>query len=137
MLKPILLVSAAALLAFAATTVPGNLAQEPARGAKSVGMGDSLVKAKRIYNMDCAICHGDNGNGQTDLAKSMSLTLDDWTDPKTLADKQDSALFKVIRDGKDKMPPEEAARAKDDDVKALVAYIRTFGKVQQASAPTN
>lgn len=140
MLKPILLVSAAALLAFAAATAPGNLAQAPAAGgkgaAKPTGSSEPLGRAKKIYAVDCAVCHGDNGNGQTDLAKSMELKLGDWTDPKTLSDKQDADLFKVIRDGKDKMPPEDAGRAKDDEIKSLILYIREFGKAQQASAGT-
>ena len=37
--------------------------------------------------MDCALCHGDNGDGKTDVAKDMGLTLVDWTDPKTLSDR--------------------------------------------------
>ena len=44
---------------------------------------------------------------KSDLATSMQLTLDDWTDPKTLAAKSDQDLFKIIRNGKDKMPPED------------------------------
>ena len=59
------------------------------------------------------MCHGDNGNGKTDLAASMELTLDDWTDPKTLANTQDWELFNVIRNGKGKMPPETDGRATD------------------------
>lgn len=94
----------------------------------------SQAKAKTIYGIDCAVCHGDNGNGKTDLATSMTLTLSDWTDTKSLADKSDSALFKIIRDGKDKMPPEDAGRAKDDDVWNLVIYIRSFSKSQSANS---
>ena len=57
-------------------------------------------RRRRFIRIDCAVCHGDNGNGKTDLATSMSLTLTDWTDPKSLADKSDGDLFKIIRDGK-------------------------------------
>ena len=32
---------------------------------------ESQAKAKSLYQMDCAMCHGDNGNGKTDLATSM------------------------------------------------------------------
>lgn len=94
----------------------------------------SQAKAKTIYGIDCAVCHGDNGNGKTDLATSMGVTLSDWTDAKSLADKPDSALFKIIREGKDKMPPEEAGRAKDDDVWNLVIYIRSFSNPQAANS---
>jgi mono/diheme cytochrome c family protein len=96
---------------------------------------ESQAKAKALYAMDCALCHGDNGNGQTDLAKSMELTMEDWTNPASLANKTDGELFRIIRNGKDKMPPEDPARAKDADVWSLVNYIRTFSKGQPASAP--
>jgi hypothetical protein len=74
------------------------------------------------------MCHAANGNGKTDLAKDMGMTLTDWTDPKVLSAKSDGDLFDIIRKGKDKMPPEEAARAKDDDVWNLVIYVRGLAK---------
>jgi mono/diheme cytochrome c family protein len=88
--------------------------------------------------MDCAMCHGDNGNGKTDIATSMELTIADWTDPKTLAGKEDGELFNIIRNGKDKMPPESDGRATNTEVWNLIIYIRTFSKSQpQAAAPAN
>lgn len=81
------------------------------------------------------MCHGDNGNGKTDLASSMSLTLADWTNPKSLADMQDGELFSIIRDGKgEKMPPEADGRAKDAEVWNLIIYIRAFSKPQSSAA---
>jgi mono/diheme cytochrome c family protein len=97
---------------------------------------ESQARAKTLYGMDCALCHGDNGNGQTDLGKSMELTMDDWTNPATLTNKTDGELFRVIRNGKDKMPPEDASRAKDAEVWNMIIYIRTFSKGQPAAAPT-
>ena len=95
----------------------------------------SQARAKEIYGVDCAICHGENGNGKTDLAKDMQLTLGDWTDAKTLASKSDQDLFKLIRNGKDKMPPEASGRAKDDEVWNLILYIRGMSKGQPQPAP--
>jgi hypothetical protein len=76
------------------------------------------------------MCHGDNGNGQTDIAKSMSLTMSDFTDSKSLSGKPDGVLFDTIRNGKDKMPPEEAGRANDTMVWNLIIYIRNISKSQ-------
>jgi cytochrome c5 len=89
---------------------------------------ESQAKAKKTYGFDCEMCHAANGNGKTDLATSMSMTLSDLSDPKTLAGKSDGDLFDIIRKGAGKMPPEEAARAKDDDVWNLVIYIRSLAK---------
>ena len=94
---------------------------------------ESQAKAKGVYQIDCAMCHGDNGNGKTDLATSMQMTLDDWTNPATLGNKEDWALFNVIRAGKDKMPPETDGRASDTMVWNLVIYMRSFAKSHPAS----
>ena len=91
---------------------------------------ESQAKAKKLYDVDCSMCHGDNGNGQTDLAKSMELSLGDWTDAKTLAGKQDGELFDAIRKGKGKMPAEAEGRADDHMVWNLIIYLRNFSKPQ-------
>jgi hypothetical protein len=66
----------------------------------------------------------------------MGVTLKDWSNPATLADKQDHDLFNIIRNGKgDKMPPEAEGRAKDDEVWNLIIYIRNLHKLSPAPAP--
>jgi cytochrome c len=95
----------------------------------------SQTRAKKMFEIDCAMCHGAIGDGKTDLAKGMGLTLGDWTNPNTMAGKQDRELFKVIRSGKSKMPPEDVARANDDEVWNLIHYIRGLSKQQPAAAP--
>lgn len=141
MLKPILLLFAGISLTLApevfAAPQPGQAAAVDASAKNPIKpTAESQTKAKNLYQIDCAVCHGDNGNGKTDLATSMSLTLNDWTDPKSLADKQDGQLFNLIRNGKDKMPPEDPARAKNDDVWNLVTYIRGFSKAGSTAAST-
>ncbi|MGA3069343.1 MAG: cytochrome c [Terracidiphilus sp.] len=141
MLKPFLLFSAVILFLIAPTPAPtlasGRTPQAaaPASTNPVKPTAASQEKAKKLYAMDCAICHGENGNGKTDLAKDMQLTLDDWTDPKSLAAKSDQQLFDAIRKGKDKMPPEDASRAKVDDVWNLIIYLRGMSKGQPAAAP--
>ena len=119
-----------------AMTPPETASPTPQAGARNPvkPTAESQARAKAIYQLDCSMCHGDNGNGQTDLAKSMQMTLDDWTNPATLAGKTDSELFNIIRNGKDKMPPEDVGRANDTQVWNLIIYIRTFSK-GQPSAP--
>jgi hypothetical protein len=58
--------------------------------------------------------------------------MTDFSDPKTLANSQDGQLFDIIRNGKDKMPPEAAGRANDNMVWNLIIYIRNMSKVQAA-----
>jgi cytochrome c5 len=144
MLKSLLLLTAVIGIA-AAPASPGRAIQEPASHPETQApatpsapsstvknpvkpTADSQTKAKKMYGFDCEMCHAASGNGKTDLAKDMSLTLKDWTDPAVLSAKSDGDLFDIIRKGVDKMPPEEAARAKDDDVWNLVIYIRGLAK---------
>ncbi len=156
MLKSFLLFFAVLLIAVAAVPLLSRGAQQtapapaltqeaPVAPAPAVPVrnpvkptAESQAKAKSLYQIDCAMCHGDNGNGKTDLATSMSLTLADWSDPKSLADKQDGELFNIIRNGKgEKMPPEAEGRAKDSEVWNLIIYIRSFSKPQaQAATPS-
>lgn len=144
MLKSFLFVCAVVLLVLgvptpAPTLAAGRMPQDatPAAPASTNPVkptAASQSKAKKLYAIDCAMCHGDNGNGKSDLATSMQLTLTDWTDPKTLAAKSDKELFDLIRKGKDKMPPEDASRAKDEDVWNIVIYIRGLSKGETAVA---
>lgn len=139
MLKPFLLFSAAVLFMLAPLAASARPPQEAAPATTSKNpvkpTPQSQEKAKGVYKMDCALCHGDNGNGKTDVATSMSLVLDDWTDPKSLAGKSDQELFDTIRKGKDKMPPEDAGRAKNDEIWNLIIYIRGMAKAQPAAPP--
>jgi mono/diheme cytochrome c family protein len=136
--KPQLLASAVLLLAF----VPSSFGQKPSKKAPAAAPEPATIEVqpprpgtKQIYKFDCAICHGDTGNGKTDLATSMSLTLDDWTNPASLTGKTDQQLYDIIRKGKDKMPAEDSSRAKDDEVRDLVKYIRTFASQAPAATP--
>ena len=130
--KPFLLLPAVVLVGFGAASIAFAAPQEGAKGGKPAAGVSARVK--ELYKIDCALCHNENGDGKTDLAKGMNLTLTDFTDPKTLDGKTDDVLFDLIRKGKDKMPGEDAGRAKDPEIKGLIEYIRGFSK--NAPAPT-
>ncbi|HEY2467233.1 MAG TPA: cytochrome c [Terracidiphilus sp.] len=135
MLKSFLLFMTVVLIVIASASAPARPAQESGQGITAKKMNaEALTKAKRVYNMDCALCHGATGDGKSDLAKDMQMTMLDWTDSKSLAGQSDQQLFDVIRKGKGKMPPEDDSRAKNDEVKDVVQYIRTFAK-EGAAAP--
>lgn len=86
--------------------------------------------AKALYEKDCAKCHGADGKGQTKMGQKLGAK--DYTDAKVQAELKDDAAFKAIKEGlKDKdgkalMKPLEGAS--DDDIKGLVAHMRSFKK---------
>jgi len=75
-----------------------------------------------IYKAKCASCHGPDGKGETSVGKSLKL--------RSLASAEvqkssDADLSKVISDGKGKMPAYKG-KLSADEIKALVAYIKTL-----------
>jgi len=86
--------------------------------------------AKASYEKDCAKCHGADGKGQTKMGQKLGAK--DYTDAKVQAEMKDDAAFKAIKEGlknkEDKQLMKPAEGLSDADIKALVAYMRTFKK---------
>jgi cytochrome c553 len=86
--------------------------------------------AKTTYDASCAKCHGAEGKGDTKMGQKLGVK--DFTDAKVQADMKDDAATKAIKeglkdaDGKTLMKPAEGLS--DEDIKGLVAYMRTFKK---------
>ena len=87
---------------------------------------ESLAKGKKMYTVDCLMCHGKDGDGKGDLGADYK-TIPDFTNPDALKNHTDGELFYVTRKGKGEMPPEDN-RAKDDDIWNMVNYVRAFAK---------
>ena len=73
----------------------------------------------------CASCHAKDGSGSTVMGKKNGV--EDYRDAKAQAKFTDAEATKIIHDGKDKMKPFKE-KLTDDEIKALVAYIRAFKK---------
>ena len=90
----------------------------------------SAADAKASYESNCAKCHGTDGKGQTKMGQKLGIK--DYTDAKVQDALKDDVAIKAIKeglkdaDGKTLMKPVEGLS--DDDIKALVAYMRTFKK---------
>jgi cytochrome c553 len=94
--------------------------------------GANLLAAdvKENYDKECAKCHGPDGKGQTRMGRQSGAK--DYTDPKVQAEMDDAKAIQRIKEGlkegaKEKMKP-YADKFSDDEVKALVAYLRAFKK---------
>lgn len=95
-------------------------------GAVSVRAAD----AKENWEKNCTKCHGTDGKGKTKMGEK--LAVKDYTDAKVQADLKDDAMTKAIKDGvkdgdKTKMKSFGDALS-DDEIKALVKYVRDFKK---------
>lgn len=88
---------------------------------------ESIAQGKKWYGYDCAMCHGNNGDGKGDVGADMKLKVSDFTNPATLKERTDGELFYVIKNGKGDMPA-EGNRLKSDGLWDLVNYIRSLTK---------
>jgi len=86
----------------------------------------SVDRGKRVFKTQCALCHGETGDGKGDVAKEMTLTLPDFTKPDTLAKRTDGELFAIIGMGKDPMPSQKG-RMTEPQLWNLVNYLRALG----------
>jgi cytochrome c6 len=85
---------------------------------------------KAVYEKDCQKCHGAEGKGDTKMGTKLGAK--DYSDPKVQEALTDDAATKAVKEGlKDKegkvlMKPAEGLS--EDDIKAVVAHMRTFKK---------
>jgi mono/diheme cytochrome c family protein len=86
--------------------------------------------AKANWAANCAQCHGKSGAADTKMGKQ--LNAKDLTDPKVQAAFSDAKATQSIKEGvkeggKTTMKA-FAGKLTDDEIKALVAYVRTLKK---------
>jgi cytochrome c553 len=95
----------------------------------TTALSASAVEAKENWEKTCAKCHGPDGKGDTKMGKKVEVK--DFTDAKIQRSFKDEDLAKAIKEGvkdgeKTRMKAAEAVS--DEDIKALVAYVRAFKK---------
>jgi mono/diheme cytochrome c family protein len=78
--------------------------------------------AETLYKSKCAACHGADGSGSP-MGKKMGAHDFTTADVQKMSDAE---LTDIITNGKNKMP--KYGTLKPEDIKGLVAYIRTLKK---------
>jgi cytochrome c553 len=82
------------------------------------------------WSHHCASCHGKDGKGDTVMGKKLGVK--DYDDAKVQAAFSDAEMERAIKEGvktngKETMKP-FGSKLSNADIKALVAYIRSFKK---------
>ena len=106
---------------------PAAAPETPAKKNPLKATPEVLAAAKKVYGYDCAMCHGEKGDGKGELVESMSLKMKDWQEAGALDGFSDEAIYDLIVKGKDKMVG-EGDRLAPPKVWGLVHYVRTLGK---------
>jgi cytochrome c6 len=78
--------------------------------------------SETLYKSKCAACHGADGSGSA-MGKKLGAHDFQTADVQKMSDAE---LTDVITNGKNKMPKYGSLKA--EDIKGLVAYIRTLKK---------
>lgn len=96
----------------------------------AAALNASAADAKENWETQCAKCHGAEGKGDTKMGQKLGAR--DFTDAKVQADIKDDAAFKALKEGlksaDDKTLMKPFEQLTDDELKALVAYVRTLKK---------
>jgi cytochrome c553 len=86
--------------------------------------------AQANWTKHCVKCHSKDGKGNTKMGRQAGVK--DYTDAKVQAEMKDDKALKTIKEGitengKEKMKA-YAGDLTDDEIKALIAYMRAFKK---------
>jgi mono/diheme cytochrome c family protein len=109
--------------------VIGTAAALGAAMASRAGAADAVTD----YKIFCARCHGDAGHGDGPDGSTLSTKPQDFTDCAAMSKLTDEVIFNAIKGGGSSvgMPADMPAWGEglnDDQIKALVQYVRNFCK---------
>jgi cytochrome c553 len=86
--------------------------------------------AQANWNKHCVKCHSKDGKGNTKMGRQAGVK--DYTDPKVQEEMKDDKALKTVKAGINEKGKERmkayAGDLTDDEIKALIAYMRTFKK---------
>jgi len=87
----------------------------------------STAEGQRIYQRDCARCHGATGKGDGDDGMYYTTKPTDFTNRASMAKRNDEFLAAVISEGgpaKGLSADMPASKLSKTEVRAVVAYLR-------------
>ena len=90
-----------------------------------------VEQGKKLFGQFCASCHGQSGKGDGPAAAALNPKPRDHTDKEYMSKLSDDDLLKVIKNGgasvgKSPLMPPWGASLKDDQIKDVIAYVRTL-----------
>ena len=95
--------------------------------------GISAARGRDLFLSQCAMCHGEKGNGKGTLAIEMKTSPPDFTRPDVLSKRTDGELFAIIGKGLTPMPG-QSKRLTARQTWDLVNFLRTLQGKTPATA---
>ena len=124
-LGAVLLVSACDRRAPDAPTPPPAANRPAPEKPPALAVTDPEEKARLLFVTTCVKCHLETGKGDSHFSE---IGIPDFTDPKWHARKLDAKLVETIQNGKGKFMPAWKGKLADEEIAALVRYVRGFPK---------
>ena len=129
--RTVWLASAVAALSLGSFTMVAAAQQKPAAGATKNPIASSpasIAAGKKLYDAQCASCHGATGKGDGKGGALLKPTPSDLTDTEWKNGHTDGEIFTVIRDGsKQTSMRGYGGRIPTNDIWNIVNYVRTLG----------
>ena len=85
----------------------------------------SIAAGKELYTQHCKSCHGTKGKGDGPKAAQLDTESGDFT-KSTFQSQTDGAIFYKTTEGRKDMPSFKKKIADQNDIWAVVNYIRTL-----------
>lgn len=111
---------------FAALALALVLVSAAASSMTASAAGGNASAGKAIYAAQCAMCHGVTGKGDGAVGKTLKPTPRNFTTGTFKYGSSDAQIAALIKKGKAPMPG--YASMSDQQLKDLVAYIRSLKK---------
>jgi mono/diheme cytochrome c family protein len=109
-------------------------------GTTPAAADDASPKVQENYRTYCVKCHGEHGKGDGPGAAMLNPKPRDFADCQNMQKRSDAELFKVISEGGEAagMSPDMqpwGGTLSDDDIHALIKFVRSFCPQPAAGAP--
>lgn len=123
------LIGMAVSLAFLGRVFLRREAPVPAVGPATTG--------RLVYETHCAVCHGPSGKGDGPGAHVIRQPMRDFSSAEAMRDVKDRFLFEIIKKGSSQFGrsnamPSWAMKLSDDEIRAVVAHIRSLASPRPA-----
>jgi mono/diheme cytochrome c family protein len=117
------------LVTFAAAAQQQHKHPEAAKMKNPVAASPSSIAAgKKLYDAQCASCHGATGKGDGKAGALLKPTPSDLTDADWKHGQTDGEIFTIIRDGSPQTGMRGyGSRIPANDIWNLVNYVRSLG----------
>lgn len=94
-------------------------------GSANLNSASPAADGAALYTAKCTICHAKDGRG---LPNWRSKGQPDFSDAKWQKARTDAQIADATKNGKGKFMPAFKAKMSDEEISAVVARIRSFGK---------